>query len=281
MSLNVLCIGAHPDDCESNVGGTAALFRRRGDRVKFVSITDGSRGHYLSETRQTLPRLAIRRRMESFEAAKIAGAEFENLGIQDGEVYVDRELTGTLVRLIRRFKTDLVLINRPCDYHRDHRYTAQAVLDAAYMLTVPLYATDVPALRRMPVIAYWQDNFTEFGPFRADIAVPIDMAITAKRDMMLAHESQYLEWLPYNAGPGTPLGDLPEEPRARAHAAGEVLIDRSRRIAERFHAILPEGTEFAEAFQVSEYGRPMVREELEVLFPVHPGARTPPSDPEL
>lgn len=270
MPFHVLCIGAHPDDCEGSVGGTAALFTRRGDRVKFVSVTDGSRGHYLPETKESVHRLVIRRRLEAFEAARIAGAEFENLGLRDGEVYVNRELTEMMIRLIRRFQPDLVLLNRPCDYHRDHRYTAQTVLDAAYMLTVPRYCTDVPALRRMPVFAYWQDGFTEYGPFRPDIAVPIDSAIEAKRDMMLAHASQYLEWLPYNAGPGTPLGDIPEERWARVAAAGEVLIDRSRREAERFRDFLPPGTEFAEAFQVSEYGRPMVREELEVLFPLPP-----------
>jgi LmbE family N-acetylglucosaminyl deacetylase len=270
MPYHVLCIGAHPDDCEGSVGGTAVLFRRRGDRVKFISMTDGSRGHYLPETQQTVPRLTIRRRMESMEAARVAGVEFQNLGLRDGEVYVDRETTEMMIRLIRRESPDLILINRPCDYHRDHRYTAQLVLDAAYMLTVPLYCQDVPALRHMPVIAYWQDTFTEFGPFRPDIAVPIDAVIETKRDMMLAHASQYLEWLPYNSGPGTPLGDLPEDRYARARAAGEVLMDRSRRVAERYRAHLPAGTEFAEAFQVSEYGRPMVREELQVLFPYTP-----------
>src|SRR3712207_7656203 len=39
---------------------------------------------------------------------------------------------------------DLVLVNRPNDYHRDHRYTAQLVLDATYLLTVPLMAPDTP-----------------------------------------------------------------------------------------------------------------------------------------
>jgi N-acetylglucosamine malate deacetylase 1 len=104
MPYSVLCIGAHPDDCEGSVGGTAALFQRRGDRVKFISVTDGSRGHYLPETKQSVPRLTIRRRQEAFEAARIAGVEFENLGFKDGEVYVDRELTEIMIRLIRRFK---------------------------------------------------------------------------------------------------------------------------------------------------------------------------------
>jgi len=52
----------------------------------------------------------------------------------------------------------------------------------------------------MPVFAYWHDDFTEGGVFRADVIVPIDMTIETKIDMSYKHESQFFEWLPYNAG---------------------------------------------------------------------------------
>ncbi|MGV3618837.1 MAG: PIG-L deacetylase family protein [Fimbriimonas sp.] len=273
MPLQVLCIGAHPDDCEGSVGGTAVRYRERGDEVTFVSVTDGSRGHYAQEYRDHLFFLVRRRRDESVAAARIGDVRFRNLGLRDGEVYVDKESTEAMIRLIRGTGEptqgpDVVLLNRPCDYHRDHRYTAQLVLDASYMLTVPYLCPDVPALRRMPVFAYWGDTFTESGAFRPDVVVPIDTAIVTKRDMMLAHASQYLEWLPYNAGPGTPLGDLPLEPVARIKAAGEVLVERSRRTANAYRDRLPEGTRFAEAFQISEYGRQLAPEEHATFFPI-------------
>jgi LmbE family N-acetylglucosaminyl deacetylase len=266
--MHVLCIGAHPDDCEGSVGGTALLFRRRGDRVTFVSATDGSRGHYLPEYLEDPQSLVDRRRGESLAAASIGDVEFESLDLIDGEVYVDQASTEAMIRLIRGANPDLVLMNRPGDYHRDHRYTAQLILDATYMLTVPYLCPDAPALTHMPVFAYWQDSFTEGGEFRPDVAVSIDSVIEVKRDMMLAHESQYLEWLPYNAEPGGPLYGLPEEPIERRKVAGQKLMERSSRTAKRFSEKLPLGTSYAEAFQISEYGRWPSADELVRIFPV-------------
>jgi N-acetylglucosamine malate deacetylase 1 len=257
--VRVLCVGAHPDDCEGSVGGTALLLRGRGDSVTFVSVTDGSRGHHALEYLDD-PSLLIERRMrEARVGTEPHGIVFECLGVPDGEVFVTAELTWAMVRLIRRSLPDLVLLNRPCDYHRDHRYTAQLVLDASYVLTVPFLCPDVPALRRMPVFAYWQDGFTEGGPFRADVVVSIDAVIEAKREMMLAHESQYLEWLPYNAGV-----ELPSDPEARRRTVSEGLARRSATTAERFGG----GYRFAEAFQISEYGRRPDDSALRRLFPV-------------
>ncbi|HEY0868290.1 MAG TPA: PIG-L family deacetylase [Fimbriimonas sp.] len=272
MALQVLCIGAHPDDCEGSVGGTIALFCRRGDRVKVISATEGSRGHYEPAYLENPDLLIDRRRAESLAAARAGGYEFETLGFRDGDVYVDRDSTEAMVRAIRRAGEpgrgpDLVLMNRPSDYHRDHRYTAQLVLDATYMLTVPFLCPDVPAIRRMPVFAYWQDGFTEYGEFRADVVVAIDETIAVKREMMLAHESQYLEWLPYNAEPGSALYGLPEEEAPRRQAVAKALDRRSAQTAARHADRLPEGTTYAEAFQISEYGRRPSSEELTTMFP--------------
>jgi LmbE family N-acetylglucosaminyl deacetylase len=256
----ILCIGAHPDDCEGSVGGTALLLRRSGRQVKFVSATDGARGHFAPEYLQN-PALLIERRLrEAVEAARIADVEFETLGIQDGDVYVNLESTEAMIRLIRLARPDLVLCNRPCDYHRDHRYTAQLVIDASYMLTVPFVCPDVPALEKMPTFAYWQDGFTESGSFRADACVPIDSVIETKLEMMLAHESQYLEWLPYNADPAGYTGPLSRD------TVRPNLMRRSRRTAERFADLLPAGTQFAEAYQICEYGTVPSKEEFAAFF---------------
>ena len=44
--LNIVVIGAHPDDCDIDAGGTAILFAKMGHNVKFVSLTNGDAGHY-------------------------------------------------------------------------------------------------------------------------------------------------------------------------------------------------------------------------------------------
>ncbi len=256
----ILCIGAHPDDCEVSVGGLALLLRGRGHKVKFVSATDGSRGHFAPEYLQNPSLLVGRRRNESLEAARIADVEFESLEFRDGDVYVDRASTEAMIRVIRRTRPDVVLCNRPCDYHRDHRYTAQLVIDASYILTVPYVCPDVPILERMPVFAYWQDRFTESGEFRPDVCIAIDSVIETKLDMILAHESQFLEWLPYNADPAGYGGPVTRE------AGRQGLANRSKRTAERFAHLLPPGAQYAEAFQICEYGRVPTKEEFAELL---------------
>src|ERR1051325_10878164 len=203
--MHILAIGAHPDDVEGHIGGTIALFAARGDKVKFVSVTDGSKGHFAPEYIADPDSLVRRRFAEIPAAAAMVGADYECMGVPDGEVYVNPANTEAMVRVIRSFGPlgqgpDLVLTNRPTDYHRDHRYTAQLVLDATYMLTVPPMCPDTRHLDRMPVFAYWHDDFTEAGAFRADVIVPIDATIETKIDMSSKHESQFFEWLPFNAG---------------------------------------------------------------------------------
>jgi LmbE family N-acetylglucosaminyl deacetylase len=275
MPRHILCIGAHPDDVEHSMGGTAALFARRGDRVKFVSVTDGSKGHYKPEYIHDPDSLVSRRYKEATAAVAVIGAEYGTLGIPDGEVYVTPAATEEMVRLIRSYGPpgqgpDLVLLNRPNDYHRDHRYTARLVLDATYMLTVPPMCPDTRHLDRMPVFAYWADDFTEEGgPFEPDIIVPIDSVIDQKIDMGACHESQYFEWLPYNAGT---LSEVPPDPAgrreflAKRYRAGNAAR-RDRWAGQLAQHRIPESTKYVEAFRISEYGRKPDPAELRDLFP--------------
>lgn len=269
---HILAIGAHPDDVEGSVGGTLALMRGRGDRVGILSVTDGSKGHFRQEYAEN-PRLLVERRMaESERAAALIGAEFRCLGAPDGAVYVNHETTCAMIRAIRSFGDrgrgpDLILVNRSNDYHRDHRVTAQLLLDAAYLLTVPLVCADVPPLTRMPVILYWHDDFTEPVPFRADVVVNIDSVMETKVEMVCQHESQFAEWIPYSMG-RSPLPLTPVQ--MRAWVADWLYQDarRARAVGERgAPRVAPTGAfEFAEAFQVSEYGTAPTTEWLQEMF---------------
>lgn len=270
--MHFLIIGAHPDDCDVTCGGVAALWQAQGHHVKFVSVTNGDRGHFRPEYAEDRPRLAARRLVEARQAVGVIGAEYECLDVHDGDVYVTPDLTEALVRLIRRWGPegqgpDLVIINRPNDYHRDHRYTAQAVLDTSYVLTVPLMCPDVRHLDRMPVFAYWHDGFREGGAFRPDVAVPIDAVLETKIDLVAAHASQFFEWLPYNAGT---LDQVPEDAGGRRALLRRYLEGRGDRAAAACRAhdphLVPEGARLVEAFQISEYGRHPSPDELRRLF---------------
>ena len=169
-------IGAHPDDCDGDGGGTAILLASMGYAVKFVSVTNGDAGH------QSMGggALAKRRMAEAKEAGKRFGVEYEVLDNHDGELLPTLQVRLQIIRKIREWNADVVIAPRPNDYHPDHRYTGVLVQDAAYMVTVPNVAPDVPPLRKNPVFLYFEDRFQRPNPFRPDIAVDITSVIDKK-----------------------------------------------------------------------------------------------------
>src|SRR5436190_8617694 len=271
MARSILFIGAHPDDDDLSAVGLAALCRQRGDEVLFVSVTNGDKGHFAPEYIADPASLAKRRMAEGEAAVAVIGARFATLGARDGEVYVTPEFTEAMVRLIRGFGLpgqgpDLVLLNRPNDYHRDHRYSSWLALDATYMLTVPMFCPDTRHLDRMPVFAYWYDRFTEGGTFRPDVVVPIDAVMEEKAAMALAHESQLFEWLPFNA---ENTADVPADTAGRLEFVRRRVRTRAEWVKQGCYASAQAPADFqhAEAFQISEYGRRPSSEELADLFP--------------
>src|SRR5262249_13752798 len=133
--LRIICFGAHPDDCELQVGGVGAMWAAKGHHVKFVSVTNGDIGHWLEAGGP----LARRRRAEVQRADDRLRAGSEVLDIHDGELLPTLENRRTITRLIREWGADIVMSHRPNDYHPDHRYTGVLVQDAAYMVAVPFF----------------------------------------------------------------------------------------------------------------------------------------------
>src|SRR5947199_7972695 len=212
--VRVIAFGAHPDDCDLGAGGIAAKYAARGDKVKFVSLTNGDAGHQSLRGEE----LAKRRRAEALEAGRRIGIAYEVLANHDGKLLPTLEVREQVNREIRRWHADLVLAPRPNDYHPDHRYTGVLVQDAAYMVVVPNVASDTPPLRRNPVFMYFEDGFQKPNPFTPDVAISIDDVIEKKLDMLDAHVSQVYEWLPWVAGT---LETVPTDPVARRRWLGE------------------------------------------------------------
>src|SRR5687767_1143734 len=187
--IRIICFGAHPDDCELKAGGTAALWAEKGHKVKFVSVTNGDIGHW----RESGPALARRRKAEVEAAATVLGIEVEVLDIHDGELEPTLAHRKTITRLIREWKADIVMSHRPNDYHPDHRYTGVLVQDAAYMVTVPFFCPDVPAMKDNPVFMYYPDRFQKPNPFDPDVVVDIGSVIEKKLDALGIMVSQFYE----------------------------------------------------------------------------------------
>jgi N-acetylglucosamine malate deacetylase 1 len=205
-AMRIIVFGAHPDDCELEAAGTAARWAKLGYKVKFVSVTNGDIGHH--ELAGAI--LARRRTAEVKRCAEILGIETEVLDIHDGELLPTLENRRLITRKIREWRADVVISHRPNDYHPDHRYTGILVQDAAFMVIVPSFCPDVPALRKNPVFLYTEDGFKKPNPFEPDVVVPIDPVLDQKAACVDALESQFYEWNPWLFGyldqvpPGSP-----------------------------------------------------------------------------
>jgi LmbE family N-acetylglucosaminyl deacetylase len=269
--LRIIAFGAHPDDCEIQAGGTAAMWAAKGHKVKFVSVTNGDIGHW----REAGGPLATRRLAEVKKAAEILGIETEVFDIHDGELVVDVETRKKITKAIREFKADIVIAHRPNDYHPDHRYTGELVQDAAYMVTVPFFCPDVPHLTNNPVFMYYPDRFQKPNPFKPDVVVATDSVIDKRLDALDAMPSQFYEG-GANGNESLVPSD-PEKKKARAKAVRDGFARRFSNQADRFRKELTEwygeekakNIKYAEAFEICEYGRQPNKTELAKLFPFH------------
>ena len=270
-SRTILCIGAHPDDCEFQCGGIAALWSHLGDHIIFLSITDGSSGTF----DECVEHIRERRKREATQSVSIIHGESLSLGCVDGTLMPTLENRLKLIALIRKCEPDIILTNRPNDYHPDHRYTSQLVQDASYLLQVPNVVPEVPVLRYVPLIMYWGDSFRFPYPFNPDVIVNIDPAFDTKISMLCAHESQMYEWLPWV---DSQLDQVPrKEEGAEARRAWTISLYKKEAIpsyAERYRNLLETryGKEKAqdiveaEAFEVCEYGFRIDKEKLKLVF---------------
>lgn len=267
--LRVICFGAHPDDCEIQAGGAAAMWAEQGHHVLFVSVTNGDIGHW----REAGGPLALRRKAEVRKAHEILGIQGVILDIHDGELEPTLENRRKLTRLIRQWNADIVMGHRPNDYHPDHRYTGVLMQDAAYMVTVPFFCPDVPAMKKNPVFLYYGDRFEKPAPFEPDVVVSIDRVLERKLDALGVMISQFAE----GGANGSPelYPDDPEKQRARQAQVRQNFARRNQSIAARFNTQLakwyPGGAaaavKHAEAFEVCEYGGQPDDAELRRLFP--------------
>ena len=161
--MNVLAIGAHPDDLEYCCAGTLIQHAHRGDAVYLMIITDGDKGGD--------PEV---RHREQLEAAKIIGArEVFFAGFPDTRFECNRESIIRIEEIIKRVEADTVYTHFGTDTHQDHRAIAQAV---------------VPAARSVPNLLFFEGHSSQ--DFIPTIFVDIGKVINQKMAALEAHSSQ-------------------------------------------------------------------------------------------
>jgi LmbE family N-acetylglucosaminyl deacetylase len=164
--VNVLAIGAHPDDIEIGCAGTLIAHRVRGDRVAMLVMTVGERGPQDLESRV----------QEQENAAAIIGADLFWGGFDDGAVPEGRVAIDLVDSLVRELDVDVLYTHVPADTHQDHRATSTAALAAG---------------RRVPrVLMYEAPTSQRFQP---SLFVEVGDFVEGKLAAIGAHTSQVLK----------------------------------------------------------------------------------------
>ena len=130
----IMVVVAHPDDPEFGAGGTVAKFVLDGWQAIYVICTNGDKG--TSDLKMTSEKLAKIREHEQMNAAKVLGiSEVVFLRYPDGELVDGPEFRGKLVRLIRKYRPDIIVTHDPYRKymgHHDHRITGIVCMDAVF-----------------------------------------------------------------------------------------------------------------------------------------------------
>ena len=218
--LDVLAIGAHPDDVELGCGGTLALLARQGRRVGILHLTRGERG-----TRGT----SAEREDEARSAAAALGAvELAFLDCGDGALRTGEAEEDALIGLLRAFRPDLVFGPTPRDRHPDHGRAHALVEAACFYAGLANRAPDHgPAYRPAAIFSYMQHD-----PFAPSFVVDVTPAWDAKVASLAAYRSQLHQ--PGTRDEGTPVTKV-STPQFRLAVEG-----RARHFGEMINAELGE-----------------------------------------
>ena len=198
--VNILAIGAHPDDIEFGCGGTLTKYSQRGHRLFLMVMTGGGSGAP-SETRMA----------EQTAAREILGAEdiFWG-GYQDTHLGVDAEMIKKIESVIASVKPEFIFCHFPDDTHQDHRHLAQAVMSAT---------------RYIRNVLFYEGPTTQ--NFNPQVYVDIADTLEVKLEALRAHRSQVMK---------TNIEDLSIIEVARSCANFRGIQGRVK-YAEAFHAL--------------------------------------------
>lgn len=198
--VNILAIGAHPDDIEFGCGGTLIKYTQKGHRLFLLVMTEGGFGA-----------AGGKRVAEQVDSKEILGAEeiFWG-GYKDTHLVVDKELIGKIENVIKEVKPDFIFCNFPDDTHQDHRHLAQAIMSAT---------------RYIRNVLFYEGPTTQ--NFRPHVFVDIADTLDQKIQALKAHRSQVMK---------TNIEDLSIVEVARSSANFRGIQERVK-YAEAFHSL--------------------------------------------
>jgi len=187
--MNILAVGAHPDDLEISCGGALIRYVREGHKVFMCNISGGDLGHVVimpDELRKI-------RRKESENAAGVIGAEHFTVDSNDCDLECcNKELRAQVVEIIRKVKPDVIITHNHDDYMRDHMQAGSLAYDASFVSTLPHLFTQSGHTTNFPPLFY-MDTLAGIG-FIPTEYVDISDVMEQKLEAIACHESQ-IKWM--------------------------------------------------------------------------------------
>jgi bacillithiol biosynthesis deacetylase BshB1 len=211
MTVDLLAIGAHPDDVELTCGGTLIRAATRGYRTGVVDLTGGETGTHGSRSLRS---------QEAARAAEVMGvAERRNANLPDAALFNTNESRRVAVELIRHFRPRVVILPYPIGRHPDHRVASELCRDASYLAGLRNYPADGKPHRPDKVLytlAYRED------PVKPTFVVDISAEFDAKLAAIRCYASQFDGKMA--AGEIFPAGeDIYENVRLHCARAGSLI----------------------------------------------------------
>ncbi|HTY38698.1 MAG TPA: bacillithiol biosynthesis deacetylase BshB1 [Bacteroidota bacterium] len=195
MKIDVLAVGAHPDDIELACGGTIAKLVKQGYSVALADVTQGELG-----TRGTKE---IRAK-EAQKAAEILGVKTRrNLHVPDGNVEVNKRNVQKLIVLIRELKPTMMIIPHSVERHPDHVNTHHLAKQAWYYAGLRKLKTSLGGSPQESFRPHHYFEFMQWHEFNASFIVDITDSYDKKMESVRAHTSQFFD--PRSKEPPTKL----------------------------------------------------------------------------
>ena len=201
-SVDVIAVGAHPDDIELWCGGTVACLVNEGYKVGLVDLSLGELG--TRGNKET-------RRMEAASAAEVLGVSFRtNLGFPDGEIKATPENRNQLLQIIRAYRPDWIFSHSQVG-HPDHWNAEVLVREAVHHSGLSRIQTELPRHRPQMIASWLQFD----SPRVPEIVFDISESWAIKEEAIRCYNSQLYN--PESGEPETILTDVNFIDRIRAH----------------------------------------------------------------
>lgn len=185
MKLDILALAAHPDDVELSCAGTLIKAIQSGKKAGIVDFTKGELG-----TRGT-PEI---RMDEANASAEIMGLSArENLGFRDGFFKNDEAHQLEVIKMIRKYRPEIVLANAVSDRHSDHGRASELSREACFMSGLAMIKTEIDGVEQQawrPKTVY---HYIQSIPHEPDIIVDVSSAWETKIAAVKAFKSQFYD----------------------------------------------------------------------------------------